>query len=268
VKRRRPWWVLALPWATTIVIVGLQELLARAKAIPEEIPPFSETVAAVWQMMIQKPSALNATSYFWRDLGNTMAQFGIGLAIGVAVGLVLGILIGVLPVVNQLVRYVFEFLRFTPAVVYIPILIVVIGATPQLAATLAAVGSVWPVMYQTYYGVVGVSQVLKDTGAVFGLKWYQRLWRITIPSLSPFLATGIRLAAAHALVVVVAVGIIANINKTTGSDLETYAQNGVFPRMYGLILLLGIIGFLINWAIERIERRQLHWHAAYREKSA
>jgi len=258
VKRRSPW-IRALPWVTTIAVIALQEVLARTGVLPSLIPPFSETLVALWNQL--------PTPDFWEGLWEVLAQFAISLVIGVVAGLVLGIIIGVLPVVNQLLRYVLEFLRFTPSVVFIPILLLVMGSRPPTAILLAALGAMWPVLYQTFYGVVGVSAVLKDTGRVFGLSRGQQLASITIPSVSPFLATGIRLAAAHALVVVVAVQIIAAV-PGMGRDIQTYAENGVFPQMYALILVVGIIGLLVNWLFETIERRQLHWHASYREKQA
>lgn len=257
--KRRSWLVRSLPWITTAAIIAAQEILARTGALPRVIPAFTETVAAAWNML--------PTPVFLTSLGQMLQQFVISLAIGIAAGMVLGILIGVLPVVNQLVRYVLEFLRFTPSVVYIPILLLLMGARPQVAITLAALGSMWPVLYQTYYGVVGVSEILKDTGRVFGLTRAQQLWSITIPSVSPFLATGIRIAAAHALIVVVAVQIIAAV-PGTGRDLQNFAENGVFPQMYALILVVGIIGLIVNGLLEQLERRQLHWHASYREVQA
>lgn len=257
--KQRSWLVRLLPWVTTIAIIAAQEILARAGVLPAVIPPFGETVAATWNLLL--------TPTFLLSLGETLQQFAVSLALGTVGGVLLGILIGVLPVVNQLLRYVLEFLRFTPSVVYIPILLLLLGTKPQMAIILAALGALWPVLYQTYYGVVGVSPVLKDTGQVFGLTRSQRLRSITLPSLSPFLATGVRIAAAHALIVVVAVQIIAAV-PGIGRDIQTYAENGVFPQMYGLILVVGIIGLIINWLLEILERRQLHWHASYREKQA
>jgi ABC-type nitrate/sulfonate/bicarbonate transport system permease component len=249
--------VRVLPWATTIAIIAMQDILARTGVLPSLIPPFTEVIAAGWQML--------PTPEFLLGLVEVLQQFAIGLVIGIVAGVIAGVLLGAVPVVNHLVRYVLEFLRFTPAIVYIPILVLLMGARPQLSIVLAALGSLWPILYQTYYGVVGVPQILKDTGRVFGLTQGQRLRSVVLPSVSPMLATGIRIAASHALVVVVAVQIIASV-EGLGRDIETYAANGVFPRMYALILVVGIIGFLLNWLLETIERRQLHWHASYREK--
>ena len=255
--KRRSWLDRTLPWVTTIAIIALQEILARTGVLPSLIPPFTEVIAAGWQML--------PTSEFVLGLGQVLHQFAVGLVIGIVAGVVLGVVLGAVPVVNHLVRYVLEFLRFTPAIVYIPILVLLMGARPQLSIVLAALGSLWPILYQTYYGVVGVPQILKDTGRVFGLTRGQQLRNVILPSVSPFLATGIRIAASHALVVVVAVQIIASV-EGLGRDIETYAANGVFPRMYALILVIGIVGFLLNWLLEVLERWQLHWHNSYREK--
>ena len=255
-KEKRPLWRLLLPWVTTIVLIALEELFARTGVLPAAVPPFTEIVAALVQLL--------QTAAFWTSLGQAMFQFLFALVIAIVVGVTLGILLGILPILNLTIRYVLEFLRFTPAVVYIPILVLLIGARPQLAIILGGIGAMWPVMYQTYYGVVGVPPILLDTGKVFGLTSAQRLRNIVIPSVSPFLATGLRLAAGYALLVVIAVQIISAV-EGTGRDLATYSTNGVFPQMYALILVIGLIGLAINSALQFVERRQLHWHPSYRE---
>lgn len=257
VKRdKRPLWRKLLPWVTTIALIALEELLARTGVLPPAVPPFSQILAALGQLM--------QTAAFWTSLGQAMFQFLVALAIAVVVGVTLGILLGILPILNLTIRYVLEFLRFTPAVVYIPILVLLIGARPQLAIILGGIGAMWPVMYQTFYGVIGVPPILLDTGRVFGLSAAQRLRNIVIPSVSPFLATGLRLAAGYALLVVIAVQIISAV-EGTGRDLANYSTNGVFPQMYALILVIGLIGLTINSVLQFVERRQLHWHPSYRE---
>jgi ABC-type nitrate/sulfonate/bicarbonate transport system permease component len=155
-------------------------------------------------------------------------------------------------------------MRFIPAVVYLPLLLLVMGARPGVAYILAAIGALWPMLFQTYYGVVGIPQILKDTGRVFGLTAGQRLRHVVMPSVSPFLATGLRIAAAHALVVVVAVEIITTV-VGLGRDIAVFSSNGIYPGMYALVGVVGILGLLINWGLESLERRQLHWHSSYRE---
>lgn len=258
--RRRPSWARrSLPWATTVVILLLAELFCRAGTLPPALPAPSEVIAAAWRMI--------PTTEFLASLGATLAQFAIGLAIGVVVGVALGIVLGTVPVLYRLTHYTLDFLRYIPSVVYLPLLLLVMGARPGVAYALAAVGAVWPMLFQTYYGVVGVPAVLKDTARIFGLTTSQRLRHVTVQSVSPFVATGLRIAAAHALVVVVAVQIITTV-VGLGRDISSYSTNGVYPEMYALVASVGIIGLLINGGLEALERRQLHWHSSYREEQS
>jgi len=256
---RRAWLVRVLPWITTAAILAVEEILARTGVLPEEVPPFTEIVQAGWELV---PTAAFASS-----LGATLQQFAVGVVVGVAVGVAAGVALGAIPLLYLLTHYVLDFLRFIPAVVYLPVLILVMGATPEVAYILAAVGCIWPMLFQTYYGVAGIPPILKDTGRVFGLKPHQRLLHIVLPAVSPFVATGLRIAAAHALVVVVAVEIITAV-EGLGRDIAVFATNGVYAEMYALVGVVGVIGVLVNVVLERLERRQLHWHSSYREKQA
>lgn len=256
--RRSSWMTKALPWVTTIALIAIEEILSRTGALPQEIPPFTT--------VLQTAFGLVPTGGFMASLGSTMAQFALGLAIGAAIGVAAGAAFGGIPVLYRLTHYVMDFLRFIPSVVYIPILLLVLGATPDMVVFLTALGSIWPMLYQTYYGVVGIAPVLQDTARVFGLKPHQRFVNILLPAVSPFMATGLRIAASHALVVVVAVQIITAV-KGIGRDISVYATNGVYPEMYALVGIVGVIGLLLNVILEELERRLLHWHPSYREKA-
>jgi len=253
--RRRPL-LRALPWVTTLAILGLEELLSRTGALPEEVPAVTTVVGAA--------VALVPTPDFLLSLTATLQQFGIGLVVGALIGVALGVALGGIPLLYRLTHVVLDFLRFVPAVVYLPLLVLLMGATPQASLFLAALGTVWPMLFQTYYGVVGIPPILKDTGRVFGLRPHQRLTAIVLPAVLPFVATGLRIAASHALVVVVAVQIITAV-PGLGRDIAVYASNGVYPEMYALVAVVGIIGVLLNLVLETLERRALHWHASQRE---
>lgn len=252
----RRWVIAGLPWITTLALLGIWELLSRTGVLPSEVPPVTTIVQALLQIL--------PTAQFGNSLVATVGQFGLALVFGVAVGLVLGVALGAIPLLYKLSHYLLDFLRFIPAVVYLPLLVLVMGATPKVGYLLGAVGAVWPMIFQAYYGVAGVSPTLQDSARVFGLKVHQRLLHVTLPAVSPFVATGLRIAAAHVLVVVVAVEIISAI-PGMGDDIQTYASNAVYPKMYALVLMVGVLGLLVNSILQWFERRLLHWHVAYRE---
>jgi ABC-type nitrate/sulfonate/bicarbonate transport system permease component len=244
-----------LPVVTTALLLGIWELLSRSGVLPTEIPPVTTIVGALVELV--------PTAQFGAALADTAQQFALGLLIGGVTGIALGVLLGGIPLLYRLSRFLLDFLRSIPAVVYLPVLILVMGARPQVSYVLGAVGALWPLLFQTYYGVAGVPPLLRDTGRVFGLHPHQRLLHITLPAVSPFVATGIRIAASHVLVVVVAVEIIAAVDGI-GADIAVYATNAVYPQMYALVLVVGVLGVGVNWVLQRLERWQLHWHTSYR----
>ena len=53
---------------------------------------------------------------------------------------------------------------------------------------------------QTIYGVRDVDPVALDTARSFGIGRFERLYRITLPSAVPYIATGLRISSAVALI--------------------------------------------------------------------
>ena len=240
---------------TTIGLLAVWELLCRTGVLPSELPPVTDVAVAFYRLAV--------SGDMWDALGNTLLQFLVGLVIGSIIGVALGVLIGLSRWADTLLRGVLEFLRFIPAVVYLPLLVLVFGLRPDVAFILGSIGAVWPTLYQTYYGVSGIPPVLSDTGRVFGLGWPQRLRFIVLPQVSPFIVTGVRIASSHVLVVVVAAEIVVLI-PGIGRDVATYASSAAYPQMYAMIALAGILGILVNYALAQVERRALRWHPSQR----
>ncbi|MCI2417362.1 ABC transporter permease subunit [Saccharopolyspora sp. K220] len=254
----KPWLLRGLPWLTTIAVLALWELCARTGLFPPEVPAISSIGSAFGQ--------LAPTAGFADALVTTLEQFAVGLTGGAVAGLALGVALGAVPLLHRLAHYLLDFLRFVPAVVYLPLLLLLLGAGPRVSTLLGMVGALWPMLFQTLYGVSGINDVLRDTARVFGLRPLQRLWHVVLPAVLPFVATGVRLAASHVLVVVVAVEIIASV-RGIGADIAVYASNAVYPRMYALVFVVGVLGVLVNVGLLALERRVLRWHVAYREEA-
>ena len=132
-RRRRAPARLLIPLGTTIALLGLWELFARTGVLPDEVPPFTDIVS--WLVdQLGDPA-------FWTSVRQTVWQWFAGLVIGGVVGIVLGVTIGAVPFVQRLLNVPLEFLRPIPAIVYLPLLILVLGSRPQTAILLASLGA-------------------------------------------------------------------------------------------------------------------------------
>lgn len=254
--RAQRWFLRALPWVATLALLTLWQLAAVTGLVPKEIPAVTRIASALVDIA--------PTPRFGTALMATLSQFAVGLFIGAVSGMVIGVAVGAVPFLYRLLHLPLDFFRFVPAVVYLPLMLLLLGGTPRVSTLLGAVGALWPMLFQTYYGMHGINDVLRDTARVFGLRPHQRLAHVVLPAVLPFLATGFRIAASHVLVVVVAVEIIASV-PGIGSDIAVYASNGVYPPMYALVFVVGLLGVVVNVGLHHIERRLLRWHVSYRE---
>lgn len=245
-----------LPVIGVVTFLVLWELATRTGLFPQAIPPITESL--VWLADAVQ------TSEFWAAVGNTLFQWGVGLLLSVAVGVPVGIAMGAIPVFRRLFEIPFEFLRPIPSIIYLPLVVLVMGTGSETAVLLALGGAVWPLLFNTYYGISDIDPIVQDTGRAFGLSRRQRLLYILLPSILPYVATGFRIAASMTLVIVVSVGLITGV-PGIGRELQIYALNAVYPGVYGLILVTGVLGLIMNMGLERVERSVLNWHTSHRK---
>jgi ABC-type nitrate/sulfonate/bicarbonate transport system permease component len=248
-------------WGAAVLSVAaalvLWELLSRTGVISQRhFPAMTDTFSRLF-------SALG-TMAFWEAVWNTMQGWALGLGIATVLAIPLGILIGSSRLLYRAVRVIIEFLRPIPSVALIPLAVLIYGTGLESKVFLAAFASFWPLLIQTLYGVQDVDPVATDTARAYGLGGFERLWRIKLPSAVPYIATGIRISSAVALILSVTAELVIG-SAGLGRSINVAQSGGAVDLMYALIIATGMIGWLLNVATTRAERRVLHWHPSQRE---
>jgi ABC-type nitrate/sulfonate/bicarbonate transport system permease component len=252
---RRMGWV--APLVAVAVVLGSWELVVRTGVISDtSIPAMSATVGELVSQL--------AESDFWSAVGNTLQGWALGLGIAMVLGIPLGILVGSSRWVFRALRVPIEFLRPIPSVALIPLAVLIYGTGLESKVFLAAFASFWPLLIQTMYGVQDVDPVATDTARSFGLGRLARLWRITLPSAVPYVATGVRISSAVSLILVVTAELVIG-SAGLGREINTARSGGNLEVMYALIVATGLLGWLLNLATTAAQRRVLHWHPSHRE---
>jgi ABC-type nitrate/sulfonate/bicarbonate transport system permease component len=113
------------------------------------------------------------------------------------------------------------------------------------------------------YGVQDVDPVATDTARSFGLGRFQRLYRVTLPSALPYIATGVRIASAVSLILAVTAELVIG-SAGLGRSINVARSGGDVKLMYALIIATGVLGLVLNTVIVAAEKRVLRWHPAYR----
>jgi ABC-type nitrate/sulfonate/bicarbonate transport system permease component len=239
-----------------VVAICLLELMTKAGFVQSrDVPPAFDIIRQFFDNL--------ATSHFWHVIGETMYQFSIGLAIAIVIGVPLGLAIGASELMWHALRPTIEFLRPVPPVAFLALLLLLYGPTAKSAIILVVLGSVWVLMIQAIYGMRDRDEVMRLTATSLGLGWWRRLTSVTIPSVLPYLATGLRLGVAYALIACISAEILVS---SPGLGAETWldVENGATLLAYSYILAAGLIGYLFYVISVRLEMHFLRWHPSQR----
>ncbi|MEV4223562.1 ABC transporter permease [Nonomuraea sp. NPDC049725] len=243
--------------AGALVFAALFEALGRAELVSAAfLPPASE--------ILQRAGGLLLDPAFRAHAATSMLAWAIGLGIAALVAVPLGLLLGSVPVIDSATRAIVEFMRPIPSVALIPLVALVIGTGLQLRVTLVIYAALWPILYNTMYGLRGVDPVAKETLRSYGFGPLAVLWRVSLPSAAPFIMTGFRLATGVALILTVSTEIVAGRGEGVGVFIY-FAGIAVPARMDDIlagVVWVGLFGVVVNALLVAAERRLFRWHHA------
>ncbi|RUT28890.1 ABC transporter permease [Arsenicitalea aurantiaca] len=246
----------ALPYLGIALFLLVFEIITRLDIVPQRfVPPPSVMALGLVQQFGQMS--------FWLDTWTTLWTWAASLAIAAVLAIPIGILMGASVYVHAALRTLVEFLRPIPSVALIPALILLMGANDQSKIFLSAFSAFWPILIQTLYGVRDVEPLAVETARSFGFSASARLRKIVLPAALPYIATGLRISSALALVVVVTMEIVVGM-EGLGRRIVLARQGANVEAVYAIIFWTGVLGLAQNTLFSRIERRVLHWHTAFR----
>jgi ABC-type nitrate/sulfonate/bicarbonate transport system permease component len=259
VATRRPGFALygVAGFAALLVLV---EALPRLGAVsPSYLPPTSRIASALVSEA--------GTGSFWSAVADTLIGWALGLLIAVAAGVVVGVVIGSVPLLRALTASTVEFLRPIPSVALIPLAVLLYGTALQSTLLLVVYAAFWQVLVQVLYGVADVDPVADETARSYRLGAWARVRYVVWPTALPYVFTGVRLAAAVALVLAVTTELIIG-SPGLGAEIGVAQSSNAVPTMYALIVVTGLLGVAINGAARLAERRLLAWHQSVRGEEA
>ena len=236
-----------------LLAFGVCEAVGRAGIVRRSyLPPASEVLARAVE--------LAGDGAFLDGIGATLRAWALGLGLAVALAVPLGLLLGSVPVVDSAVRMIVEFLRPLPSVALIPLVSLLLGTGTETKVALITYASVWPVLFNTIYGLGETDPLAKDTLRAFGFGRLSVLLRVELPGTAPFIAAGIRISAAVALILAVATELLSGFGEGLGIFIAqaSLSTDGTRDVLAGVVWA-GALGLVINGVLVRAERRLFPW---------
>ncbi|ASO22862.1 NitT/TauT family transport system permease protein [Actinoalloteichus hoggarensis] len=231
----------------------LCEVVSRSGLVPSYyLPPPSVVLTTLGGLLVDQSFLLHIIA--------TVLAWLIAMGIAIAIAVPAGLLLGSIKAVRVATRSVIEFLRPIPSVALIPLALVLLGTGPETKIVLAVYAAIWPIMFNTIYALDEMDSMMVDTARSFRLGRLRTLATVALPNSAPFIATGIRVAASIALILVISTELLAGGKVGLGVFiLEASSSGGRMDFVLAGTVVAGIVGYLVNELLERAQRRWLGW---------
>lgn len=121
----------------------------------------------------------------------------ISVSIGFVIALFLGILLSRVPKISKFVIPILSVVQTIPGIVFIGILFLYIGMIPATVIISLAIYAIFPVLKNTYTGLLGVSQEYKEAAKGCGMSPLHSLLRVELPLALPAIIGGLRMSTIY-----------------------------------------------------------------------
>jgi NitT/TauT family transport system permease protein len=204
-----------------------------------------------------------ARGTLWLHLLITLQEMVIGLVIGSVVGIAIGFLLGRNLALARLLDPFIMAIYSIPKLALAPLFILWFGVGLEPKIVLVSTACFFLLFLNTYSGVRDVDRELVDIIRLMGASQRDLLFKVVLPSASPWILTGLKAAVPYSLIGAV-VGEIMASNRGLGYLLihaqGQYDTAGVFAA----IIVLMVMGLLLNEVVNRAEAYLLRWKSAGR----
>jgi sulfonate transport system permease protein len=248
----------------------------RAHAVRSAIPAFLPlALLAIWtvavdqhvvsrHVLVSPADVVTAFGELWssgelgRHLSRSLARLFVGFGIGSLAGLTLGVVMGVSRRAEDCLGPTFHAVRQIPSIALIPAFVLILGVDESLKVVLVAKASLFPVALATLHGVRDISRSHLEVAAVYRVPWPVLLRRLVIPSATPAIVGGLRIALSRAWLILVATELIA-ADCGIGQMMETARQMFRMDVVMVGVFVTGLMGLLFDRSIGLLERLAVRW---------
>ena len=187
----------------------------------------------------------------------------VSVAIGFAVGLVLGILLSRVPKLSNVIIPILSIFQTIPGLVFIGVLYICWGNTYATVIVALSVYAMFPVLKNTYTGILGVEGKYIEAAKGCGMSSFQALVKVELPLAMPTIIAGLRMATIYTVSWAVLAAMIGKgglgefVYQGTSSNNNTLILLGAIPAA----LLAILFGALIDLLQKKVTPRGLRKEA-------
>jgi ABC-type nitrate/sulfonate/bicarbonate transport system permease component len=229
-------------------LLPLLLLLVLWQAIDPKGSPYFPPPSAWWTGL----AALTRSGRLASALSATLTTFFLAIALACVIGGLAGLLIGRSRGARRALGPLLEFCRGLPPPVMVPVGVLLLGYVEGLKLVIVVLVAVWPILLNTASSTAALSDLLGEVSQTLRLGRFATLRKIVVPSAVPAFLVGLRGAVPLAIIITLLVEMLTSL-PGIGSLIVISQRQFHSAEVYGLLVVVGLVGFVINGAFVMIE---------------
>ena len=243
------------PLLFLIFLIVLWDVTIRVFRIPPyQIPKPEDVLQTLWTDWPQLLSQAVPTTVATVEGFLLSAVFGVGVAVLIAGS-------------RTVESYIYPLLVFSqsiPKIAIAPLFVVWFGFGMMPKVLSAFLLAFFPVVVSAVQGFKSVEPDMLDLARAMEARRLQIFRMIAFPHAMPAIFAGLKVSITLAVVGAV-VGEFVGSNNGLGFVLQRSIGSFELPTMFAALVVLSLIGVILFWVLDVIERLAIPWHASQRQ---
>src|SRR3954468_22395601 len=250
---------LPLAWLKPVIflvlLVVLWDVAIRVFKIPPyQVPAPKDVIITLWQ---EWPKLLQEA---WPTTQATLWGFLLSAAFGIPVAM----LIAGSRTIESYIYPLLVFSQSIPKIAIAPLFVVWFGFGMFPKVLSAFLLGFFPVVVSAVQGFKSVEPDMMDLARAMEANRLQIFRMVSLPHAMPAIFAGLKVSITLAVVGAV-VGEFVGSNSGIGFVLQRSIGNFELPTMFAALVVLSLIGVILFWILDLLERVAIPWHASQRQ---
>ncbi|MFD2610920.1 ABC transporter permease [Paenibacillus gansuensis] len=237
--------------ASFAAILAAWSLLSYLKLVN---PIFLPTPVDVLTELIH----LLGTAEYWGHIWISILRVSAGFALACVIGIPLGILAGTFKIGEAFIEPPMEFIRYMPAVAFIPLIMVWAGIGEWAKILLIFIGCFFQLVLMVADATRQVPKDLLQASFTLGAGRWKALETVLIPAIRPSLMSTLRLTLGWAWTYLVVAELVA-VNSGLGYAIMKAQRFLNTDQIFVGIIVIGLLGLISDRIFAFLNRRLFPW---------
>jgi NitT/TauT family transport system permease protein len=256
---------------------GSKAFLERFRGLRQFLVSFV-VLFAVWELAVRyfgvATYLLPPPSLIWIDFSSrwsyvldntwiTTSEIIAGYFLAIAISIPLAVCVAYFPTMESTIYPIIVFLQIVPKIAIAPLFIIWFGFGFLPKLLLVFLLSFFPIVVSSISGFKSIDDETMELAKSTGASSWMIFRKIRLPHAMPSIFTGLKVAAALSSTAAVVAEFVAS-DSGLGYLLLRYNGDLETPMVFATIIVLSIVGLIIYYMVEVIERLAIPWHVSQR----